>query len=57
MADYAEMYKVLLRSVTQAIDILQKAQQTTEEIYISADDPIIKIILPDNGNKNEGGDC
>ena len=35
-ADYREMYITLFRRVTDAICLLQKAQQETEEIYISA---------------------
>ena len=38
MADFRSMYGVLFRAMTQAIDTLQKAQQTTEEMYIVADD-------------------
>lgn len=54
MADYAEMYKVLFRAVTKAIDVLQKAQQTTEEMYISADEPMITLLPPESGGENEG---
>ena len=36
MPDYASMYKRLFRSQTEVIEILQKAQQDTEEMYISA---------------------
>lgn len=54
MADYAEMYKVLFRAVTKAIEGLQEAQIATEELYISADDPVITIVQPDN--KTEDGD-
>lgn len=55
MADYAEMYKVLFRSITQAIEILQKAQQATEEIYISSKNPIITILPPNGVNENKDG--
>lgn len=34
MPDYKEMYLVLFRETTKAIEALKKAQQTTEEIYI-----------------------
>lgn len=57
MPDYKRMYAVLFREMTKAITIMQEAQQLTEEMYISSDDPIIKIIPPDSGNKNEDGDC
>jgi len=43
MPDYAAMYKTLFNSQSKAIEILQKAQQTTEEMYISAPDPDIRL--------------
>ncbi len=43
MPDYAAMYKKLFRSQTQAIEILQKAQQDSEEIYLSAPAPDILV--------------
>ncbi len=46
MADYARMYKTLFNSQTEAIEILQKAQQEAEEIYISAPDPDIRVLEP-----------
>lgn len=36
MADYAELYRRLFRATAKAIDLLQRAQQETEELYISA---------------------
>lgn len=44
MADYAKMYQTLFRSQTQAIEILKKAQQETEEIYISSPEPDIRLL-------------
>jgi len=44
MPDYAAMYKRLFQSQTQAIEILQKAQQDTEEMYISAPNPEIRVL-------------
>ena len=35
MPDYKEMYKRLFQAQTFAIEILQKAQKETEEMYIS----------------------
>ena len=55
MADYAKMYKELFRAVTRAIDILQKAQQDAEEIYISADESITEI-LPLKGGSEKNDD-
>lgn len=43
MPDYAEMYKVLFDAQTKAIEILQKAQQETEEMYINSKEPNIAI--------------
>lgn len=44
MPDYHEMYATLFKSVTDAIEKLQNAQQQTEEMYISADVPNIKML-------------
>ena len=56
MPDYARMYKTLFQSQTQAIEILQKAQQDTEEMYISAPEPELRIFEPkDGGPDKEGG--
>lgn len=35
MPDYQKMYLGLFNAVTDAIELLQKAQQDAEEIYIS----------------------
>jgi len=42
MPDYKEMYRRLFQSQAQAIEILIKAQQTTEEIYMSASEDNVK---------------
>lgn len=55
MADYAEMYKVLFRAVTKAIEDLQNAQVAAEEIYISGDETPITLVPPLGADKNEGG--
>ena len=44
MPDYAAMYKRLFRSQTEAIAILQKAQQDTEEMYLSSPEPDIRVL-------------
>jgi len=46
MPDYPEMYKKLFRAQTKAIQILQEAQQETEEMYISAPEPGITVLRP-----------
>lgn len=56
MPDYALMYQKLFRSVTKVIEILQEAQQETEGIYISADEPIITLLSRESGGKNVDGD-
>ena len=38
MADYKSMYYKLFNAFTDAIEILQKAQQETEDIYIDTSD-------------------
>lgn len=58
MPDYAAMYKTLFNSTTDAIRILQEAQQKTEELFISAPEPELRILEPkkpkDNGPDDEG---
>ena len=44
MPDYAKMYHRLFNSQTDAITILQKAQQETEEIYAAAPEPDIRVL-------------
>ena len=45
MADYKKMYLRLFHAVTDSIEILTKAQQDCEEIYISDEEPNL-IVLP-----------
>lgn len=44
MADYQEMYRKLFQATTKAIELLQQAQQETEEIYISSDQPELHLV-------------
>lgn len=44
MADYQEMYRKLFQATTKAINLLQQAQQETEEIYISSDQPELHLV-------------
>jgi hypothetical protein len=46
MADYKKMYATLFNAHTDAITLLQQAQQTTEQMYIDAPDPEIRITDP-----------
>ncbi len=41
MADYRKMYSSLFNDVTDAISMLQRAQQKTEEIYTAGDDGVV----------------
>lgn len=44
MPDYKEMYRALFSETTKAISILQKAQQRTEEMYITDDSTEKQIV-------------
>ena len=44
MPDYAAMYKKLFNSQTDAIALLQQAQKETEEMYVSAPDPDVRVL-------------
>lgn len=44
MSDYKEMYQMLFRSLTSAIETMQQAQQAAEEMYLSAGVPDIRIL-------------
>lgn len=46
MPNYAEMYRKLFKAQSDAIALLQQAQQETEEIYISAPEPDIRVLTP-----------
>jgi len=50
MPDYEAMYKKLFNAQTNAIRILQKAQQDTEEMYISAPAPAPVLVLDETEN-------
>lgn len=51
MPDYAKMYRTLFRSQTKAIEILQAAQQETEEMYLSSTEPDIRVLSkPDDSS-------
>jgi hypothetical protein len=53
MANFAAMYRKLFNSQTEAIELLQQAQQETEEIYVSAPESDIHI---SDGGKRDNGD-
>mgnify|MGYP000851662999 FL=1 len=47
MPEYSKMYTQLFNAVTDAISILQKAQQKSEEQYVQSDEPTITLIRPE----------
>ena len=53
MPDYKKMYLTLFNETTKAINILQAAQQKTEEIYISdnTEDNLV-LLKPDSNNES-----
>ena len=48
MADYKKMYDSLFNDVTDAISLLQRAQQKTEELFISGDDGVVLELKRDS---------
>jgi hypothetical protein len=44
MANYQEMYRQLFTAQTAAIEILQQAQQQTEELYIDSPYPTVLML-------------
>lgn len=53
MADYKKMYDSLINDVTDAISLLQRAQQKTEELVISGDDGVVLEIRKESGPEGE----
>ena len=47
LPDYKKMYTTLFNAMTDAIEILQRAQQQAEEQYMQSGQPAIRILLPD----------
>ena len=56
MPDYAAMYKRLFNSQTDAITLLQEAQRETEEMFITAPDPDIRVFEPKKEADHEDTD-
>ena len=56
MPNYEAMYKRLFRSTTDAISILQKAQQDSEEIFISTTETILRVFDAPAATESEDGD-
>ena len=47
MADYKDMYLTMLRASEDAISLLVSAQRKCEELYLSAPDPEITVLKPE----------
>ena len=47
MADYQSMYRKLFNSITDAVNILQKAQAEAEELFISQRGDNITALEPE----------
>lgn len=56
MPNYAEMYRKLFNAQSDAIAILQQAQQDTEEMYVSAPEPDIWVLTPKESDKPPAGE-
>lgn len=49
--DYKEMYLKMMRASEEAIRILIQAQQECEEMYVSAQEPELIVLRPDDEQK------
>ncbi|MDD3655038.1 MAG: hypothetical protein PHO01_12840 [Desulfotomaculaceae bacterium] len=53
MENYKKMYDSLFNDVTDAISLLQRGQQKTEELFISDDDGVILEIIKESEPEGE----
>lgn len=53
MPDYKEMYLIMARATEKAIRILTESQQRAEEIYISGQEPDLKLLTPSQDIKQK----
>ena len=53
MPDYSAMYRHLFNTQADVIKILQKSHQETEEMYMSAPEPDIRLIGPEPPEENQ----
>ena len=53
MADYKKMYDSLFNDVTDAISLLQRAQQKTEALFISDDDGVVLELRKELGPEDK----
>ena len=55
MPDYGAMYRRLFNVQTDVISLLQQAHRETEEMFVSAPDPDIRLLRPHKPGEDEGG--
>jgi len=53
MADFKKMYYSLLGEVSNVIDILQKALQKAEQLYIASSADTMLTLVPENDRQEE----
>lgn len=53
MPDYKEMYLKMFRAVEEAIDILIAAQRDCEEMYIRDQEPVVRLVTPNESDKDQ----
>lgn len=53
MPDYAKMYHKLFNAMTDAIVVLQRAQQEVEEMYLSAKEPEIRLLHAEDTEEDD----
>ena len=53
MPDCKELYLTLFRDTEKAINIFTDAQRRCEEMYISAPEPEIRLLPPEDGSASQ----
>lgn len=53
MPDYKSMYFKLFNGITDAINLLQKAQRECEEVYIKSNDTPVTMLPKEPSEKQE----
>lgn len=56
MPDYKTMYTKLFQSQTKAIHLLQEAQKATEDMFIEAEEPSIRLLSMPEKDDSESPD-
>ena len=54
MPDYAKLYRHLFNAATDAVELLKNAQKETEEMYLSAPDPEVRLLPTDDNQPGDG---